>query len=161
MANISLDYSANLVFRNGDDSFRKYTYRDIGTSNIREYKDPKTKQNKINDVDTSNYDETAIKQSLINLFIFRPGEQILQPEFGNELYRYLYEPFMSFTTDKIVRTIKQMVERWEPRIQITDIPVEVDEEAQCYYMQLKYIIPTLQKESSILLNLNRNQMEVK
>lgn len=161
MSNISLDFSANEVFRKGEDSFRKYTYRDIGTQNIRSYTDPETKQMKIIDIDTSNYDEAAIKQSLRNLFNFRPGEEILQPEFGNELYRYLYQPVISFTTDKIVRTIKQMVERWEPRVQIIDIPIEADEEQQCYYIQLKYLIPTLQKESSIMMNLNRNQMEIK
>ena len=93
MANISFDYSANLVFNKGEDSFRKYTYRDIGTENIRSYKDPITKQTKIVDIDTSNYDEAAIKQSLKNLFNFRPGEEILQPEFGNELYRYFYKLF--------------------------------------------------------------------
>jgi hypothetical protein len=31
MSNITFDYSANLVFNKGEDSFRKYTYRDIGT----------------------------------------------------------------------------------------------------------------------------------
>lgn len=160
MANITFDYSANLVFNKGEDSFRKYTYRDIGTENIRSYKDPITKQIKIVDIDTSNYDEAAIKQSLKNLFNFRPGEEILQPEFGNELYRYLYQPVISFTTDKIVRTIKQMVERWEPRIQIVDIPIEADEDEQCYYIQLRYLIPTLQTESSIMMNLNKNQMRV-
>lgn len=161
MANVSFDFSAGAVFRKGEDSFRKYTYRDIGTSNIREYKEQKTKENKIDDVDSSNYDQAAIKQSLKNLFMFRQGEQILQPEFGNQLYRYLYEPFMSFTTDKIIRTIKQMIERWEPRIQIVDIPVEVDEQHQCYYLQLIFLIPTLQKESSVYLSLNKTQVEVR
>lgn len=161
MANISFDYSANLVFNKEEDSFRKYTYRDIGTNNIRSYQDPITKQKKIIDIDTSNYDGDAVKQSLKNLFSFKPGEQILQPQFGNELYRYLYEPVISFTTEKIARTIKQMVERWEPRIQILDIPIEADEQQQCYYIQLNYFIPTLQIESSIMMNLNKNQMEVR
>lgn len=161
MANLTFDYSANLVFNKGEDSFRKYTYRDIGTQNFRSYIDPKTKQLKIIDIDTSNYDETAVKQSLKNLFNFRPGEEILEPQFGNELYRYLYEPVISFTTDKIVRTIRQMIERWEPRIQIIDIPIEADEDEQCYYVQLKYLIPTLQKESSVMINLSRNQIEMR
>lgn len=161
MANISLDFSANAIFKKGEDSFRKYTYRDIGTQNIRSYKDPVTGQFSLDDVNTSNYDEAAVKQSLINLFSFRPGEEILQPEFGNELYRYLYQPVINFTTDKIVRTIKQMIEKWEPRIQIIDIPIEADEDQQCYYIQLKYVIPTLQKETSIMLNLNKNQVEVR
>ena len=160
MANVSLDFSANMVFNKSEDSFRKYTYRDIGTDNIREYKDSKTGQQKINDMDTSNYDETAIKQSLRNLFSFRPGEQILQPEFGNELYRYLYEPVMEFTTDKIIRALKQMIEKWEPRIQITDIPIEADEQEQCYYIQINYLVPTLNKETSVSVTLNKNQVSV-
>lgn len=161
MANKSFDFSANAIFKKGEDSFRKYTYRDIGTNNIRSYKDEVTDQLKIIDIDTSNYDDGAIKQSLRNLFNFRPGEEILQPEFGSELHRYLYQPIMSMTADKIVRTIKQMLERWEPRIQVLDIPIEADEEEQCYYVQIKYLIPTIQEESSIMMNLNKNKIQMR
>ena len=160
MANVSFDFSANSVFRKGDDSFRKYTYRDLGTQNIRSYKDKTTSQLKIIDIDTSNYDDSAIKSSLRNLFNFKPGEEILQPEFGNELYRYLYEPVMDFTTDKIVRTLKDMLERWEPRIQVLDIPIEANEQDQSYYIQIKYLVPTLSKESTITLNLTKTQVKV-
>lgn len=160
MANKTFDFSANAVFRQGEDSFRKYTYRDIGTQNFRSYTDPQTKQLKIIDIDTSNYDETAIKQSLTNLFNFRPGEEILQPEFGNELYRYLYQPAVSFTADKIVRTIKQMIEKWEPRIQVIDVPIEVDQQGLCYYLQINYFVPTLDKNSSALIKLEQNQVSV-
>ena len=161
MANKMFDFSANAIFKQGEDSFRNYTYRDIGTDNIRSYKDRVTNQLKIIDIDTSNYDDGAIKQSLRNLFMFRQGEEILQPEFGNELYRYLYQPIMSMTADKIVRTIKQMLERWEPRIQIVDIPIEADEQHQCYYVQINYLIPTLQTQSSIMLNLNKTQIQMR
>ena len=161
MANISFDFSANAIFKQGEDSFRNYTYRDIGTDNIRSYKDPETKQLKIVDIDTSNYDEAAVKQSLKNLFNFRPGEEILQPQFGNQLYRYLYQPVIDFTTDKIARTIRQMIEKWEPRIQIIDIPIEADQDQQCYYIQIKYLIPTIQTKSSIMLNVTKNRLEVR
>lgn len=155
MANISLDFSAAKIFNNGDNSFRDYIYRDIGTNNIKNYKDPDGVI-KIYDIDTSLYDDGAIKNSLINLFMFRPGQQILKPEFGNQLYKYLYQPMLQFTADKIVRTLRDMIQKWQPRITILDMPIQTDSENNTYYIQINYYIPTLKQKSSINIAINKN-----
>ena len=36
-------------------------------------------------------DIEAVKNSVINIFTWRPGERILLPEFGNNLYRFLHK----------------------------------------------------------------------
>ena len=59
------------------------------------------------------------------------------------MYRYLYEPINKYTADKICRTIRQMVENWEPRIQLIDIPIKAVEDEGTYYIQLKYEVPGL------------------
>lgn len=153
MANIELDYSATPIFKNGQNSFRKYTYRDIGTSNILSYKGVNGEK-RIYDANTSNYDNDAIKTALRNLFTFRPGEEILEPEFGNSIYMYLYEPASQFVADKITRTIKDMIYRWEPRIQIIDTPIELDPDDNSYYIQIKYYAPMLELQSSVTLAIN-------
>lgn len=97
----------------------------------------------INTINTANYDHNCIKTALNNIFNFRLGEEILEPMFGNDLYRYLYEPMNKYTADKINRTIRQMIEDWEPRIEIVDLPIEGDSETMTYHIKLKYFVPAL------------------
>ena len=75
--------------------------------------------------------------------------------YGNDLYRFLYEPANKYTTDKIIKTIISMIETWEPRISITDIPVTVDEDDGTYYIKIMYYIPGLKKEDTFDLNLSK------
>mgnify|MGYP003571242717 CR=1 FL=1 len=127
MANLSFDFSNNAVF-NRDKDTKTYIYRDIGTENFQLVRRPtenfSDKQTlKLYSVNTSNFDEQAVKSALNNIFKFRLGEEILEPMFGNDLYRYLYEPMNKYTAEKISKTIRQMIGAWEPRINIIDIPI--------------------------------------
>ena len=127
MANLSFDFSNNVVF-NRDKDTKTYIYRDIGTENfqlIREQSENFSEEStlKLYSVNTSNFDEQAVKSALNNIFKFRLGEEVLEPMFGNDLYRYLYEPMNKYTAEKISKTIKQMIGTWEPRITIVDIPI--------------------------------------
>ena len=36
-----------------------------------------------------------------------------------------------------------MVEKWEPRVQLIDIPIKAVEDETTYYIQLKYEVPGL------------------
>ena len=159
MANILLDYSTNKVFQK-DNTTKSYTFKDIGTNNLKVYnninKETNETQIKIYDANTSTLDETAIKSSLTNLFMFRIGEEILEPTFGNDLYMYLYEPMNNNVANKIIKTIYQMIEQWEPRISIIDIPIIADEENQTYYIKIVYSIPQLQKEDTYEFGLTKN-----
>lgn len=154
MANIILDYSSTNIFHNGQNSFRKYTFRDIGTNNI------KLINNKIKDINTSNYDKDCIKTALTNLFKFKPGQCILEPEFGNQLYRYIYEPMNKFSQQKIIKTIKSMIQDWQPRIQVQQLPILIDELNQTYFIQIIYIIPLINESDSINVSINKNGTEV-
>lgn len=106
-------------------------------------------------LNTSNINSDCIKASLKNIFNFKRGEMILEPMFGNDLYRYLYEPMNKYTADKITRTIKQMIEDWEPRIKILDIPIIGDDEEMSYFIQLKYLIPELDEVDSFDITLRQ------
>lgn len=69
MANINLDYSTISIFTK-EQGVSTFTYKDIGTSNIRF--EEKNKIKYINDNNTSNINEAAVKNSLKNLFEFIP-----------------------------------------------------------------------------------------
>ena len=135
MANLSFDFSNNVLFKRDKDT-KTYIYRDIGTENFqlvrtpsKALSDPETV--KLYSINTSNFDKRAVESALNNIFRFRMGEEILEPMFGNDLYRYLYEPMNKYTAEKISRTIKQMIGTWEPRISIIDIPIVGIEDTRC------------------------------
>lgn len=58
----------------------------------------------------------AVKNSIKQIFTWIPGERIINPEFGSNLRKYLYEPITEENQERIVAEIRQCALRWEPRI---------------------------------------------
>lgn len=63
----------------------------------------------------------AIKNSLYNIFSWYQGERILDPEFGNSIYKYLYEKINDFTSEQIISLIHTTIAKYEPRVIVDDI----------------------------------------
>ena len=153
MSNINLDYSIVTIF-DKEKGVSTFTYKDIGTSNIRF--EEKNKVKYINDNNTSNINEAAVKASLNNLFSFIPGQRILDPNYGNSLYQFLYEEINTYTADKIGKTLRSLIAKYEPRITITDIEIVPEVDDSSYYIVLKYKINSLGTDSSTILSMNSN-----
>ena len=90
-----------------------------------------------------NIDLRAIEGGITNIFLFAKGERIIQPEFGSSIYQHLYEPINEFTAEKIVRSIREDFERWEPRVNIVKIDVTPYEDQNTVYVQVFYTVPAL------------------
>lgn len=153
MSNINLDYSIATIFEK-EKGVSTFTYKDIGTSNIRF--EEKNKVIYINDNNTSNINEEAVKASLNNLFSFIPGQRILDPNYGNSLYQFLYEEINTYTADKIGKTLRSLIAKYEPRISITDIEIVPETDDSSYYIVLKYRINGLGTDSSTVLSMSSN-----
>lgn len=153
MSNINLDYSIATIFEK-EKGVSTFTYKDIGTSNIRF--EEKNKVRYINDNNTSNINEEAVKVSLNNLFSFIPGQRILDPNYGNSLYQFLYEEINTYTADKIGKTLRSLIAKYEPRISITDIEIVPETDDSSYYIVLKYKINGLGTNSSTVLSMSSN-----
>jgi len=71
------------------------------------------------------YDFYALRNAVRNLFLTVPGQKILEPEFGINLRRYIFEPMTESSSYDIKDEIYRGLKRWESRIvpvQITVIP---------------------------------------
>lgn len=91
----------------------------------------------------------AILNSLHNIFTWRPGERILNPEFGSRLYTLLYEGITPETEERIAAEIRSCVSEWEPRVQIVEIRdiSTIDEtEDNTIRLEVVFIIPQLSDE---------------
>jgi len=91
----------------------------------------------------TNDDYDAIKIGIRNIFSFLPGQRILYPDFGNILYKYLYEPINSITSKNIKNEFTKMLVKWEPRISIIDLQVVPDEDHSQYNISLTYKVEIL------------------
>ena len=69
------------------------------------------------------YDESAIKNSLRNLFNTRPGQRILFPEYGLDLNHILFEPITDFNARLLGETIVTAVKLYEPRVRVLNCNV--------------------------------------
>ena len=85
------------------------SYKDI---NITFKKHPVT-----NDVVVSK-DASAIKQAIVNLLLTNKGERLMNPEYGSDIRRYLFEPLDYGTSALVKQNIVTTIGRFEPRISV-------------------------------------------
>ena len=73
-----------------------------------------------NDVVVSR-DASAIKQAIVNVLLTNKGERLMNPRYGSDIRRFLFEPLDYGTGFQIKANIRDTLERFEPRISVLDI----------------------------------------
>lgn len=137
---------------------QKYLYKDLflDLENRVYYNTPIAKQHNLNDVQAL-YDVNAIKSSITNIFLTSPGQKVLNPEFGIDLRRFLFEPITESNAYFIRTDITRNLPRQEPRIIVTGVSVIANIDDQQYDITLQIDIPQLNVTGlSIRGNLNSN-----
>ena len=69
---------------------------------------------------TKKVDEEAIKSSLRNLISTKNYERPFHPEIGCQIFSLLFENFTSVTSQVMRKTIQDVVNKFEPRVDILD-----------------------------------------
>ncbi|NEQ68644.1 MAG: GPW/gp25 family protein, partial [Symploca sp. SIO2D2] len=73
-------------------------------------------------------DETDVLQSLEIILSTRPGERVMQPNFGCELSQFLFEEISQGLITKIKGLISDALLYHEPRIDVDEVEVDDTEE---------------------------------
>lgn len=73
---------------------------------------------------TKRYDESAIKQSIVNLIMTNFQERLFHPEIGSHVQAMLFEPFTELTRGMMIKAITETVVNYEPRAQLIDVIVK-------------------------------------
>ncbi|GHJ37424.1 GPW/gp25 family protein [Streptomyces sp. TS71-3] len=55
-----------------------------------------------------------------------PGERPMRPEFGCGIHDYVFAPGDGATAGRIAYEVRIALERWEPRIEVTDVVIAFD-----------------------------------
>lgn len=98
--------------------------------NTRTYKDldfnftlhPKTK-----DVSVK-YDEEAVKQSIRSLILTRNFERPFRSEIGSQITNLLFEPASPLVTAMIEKSVRDVINNYEPRAVLLDVTVGYKED---------------------------------
>lgn len=75
---------------------------------------------------TKKVDEEAIKASIRNLISTRHYERPFHPEIGCQIYSVLFELFTPLTRQVMIRTLRDVIEKFEPRVELISIRLDED-----------------------------------
>lgn len=108
----------------------------------------------IRDLQTDN-DESAIRNSIFNLFNTIPGQNLLNPGYGLNLAKYLFEPASTTVARQIGQDILKNIGIYEPRVDVQNVNVEVNVDEQMYTVTLSILIPQFNQNINIPGTLNQ------
>ena len=83
----------------------------------------------------------AVKTNIKNLLYTNVGERIMQPTFGTDLYKILFEPMTDMLTNDISDVIREAVNEWLPYVIMQEIKVDLSPDnldRNEYHVSLKF-----------------------
>ena len=100
-------------------------------------------------------DVNAVKQSLNILMQTNFYERPFEPEKGANLRGYLFEPMSNLLAGLIQKTIKNIIETYEPRAKIETITVRANFDTNSYDVTLRYFVVGIDRPQTLTANLKR------
>lgn len=123
---------------------KNYLYKDINfdLSPSMSFNNQLNRQEYLKDVQAL-YDVEAVKNSVKTAFLTSPGDKLLNPLYGVDLRRYIFEPVDDFLAMIMQDDIETKLPQMEPRITIKDVQVVGDPDTNTYYIHLQIDVPSL------------------
>ena len=85
-------------------------------------------------------DKAAIVQSITALLLTNKGERPFQPNLGCGITESLFEPLDYATAGMIRSQVYEVIERYEPRIDVDTVRVTPDEQNNGYSVEMTFTI---------------------
>lgn len=71
-------------------------------------------------------DDKLIRNDILQLLLTAPGERVMRPDFGSEVRNHLFGQMDETSKSTLISSIRNAMEKYEGRVQVTDINVEYD-----------------------------------
>lgn len=102
---------------------------------------------------TSTYaSRDAIKTNLINFFLTAKGERYLNPTFGSEIKRFLFEQATTSNVKLIEQAIRQEIKVFFPRIEPISISTTADPDRNTLQFSMNYTVKQTNIEDEVVIN---------
>ena len=103
------------------------------------------------------YDENAIKTSLKNLILTRNFERPFHSEIGSPINALLFEPPSPMLNITLQRAIVDVVNNFEPRVDLLDVNVLSSPDENSLYVTITFKIVNTQQPLTLDLTLERTR----
>jgi phage baseplate assembly protein W len=70
----------------------------------------------------------SVRQAILLLLATRPGERVMRPDYGCDLFKLVFAPGDNTTAGLAMHYVREALARWEPRIDIAELDANVDPE---------------------------------
>ncbi len=81
-------------------------------------------------LDLNSDEASAIKADLMHLILTRKGQRLYLPDFGTDLLKFIFEPEDGMTLDDIKQEITNVVKKYLPKLNITNISVDQSSDSE-------------------------------
>ena len=110
----------------------------------------------VGDVSMS-YDDQAVIRSVRNLLLTNFYERPFQPNLGGNIDKLLFEPVNNLTAGQLKEEIINVVDNFEPRVNIQELVISPQEDQNAYSITLYFYIGNNTELSTIGLILKRSR----
>lgn len=69
-------------------------------------------------------DHASVRQAIFILITTIPGERVMRPDYGCDLHKLIFSPNDNTTAGLAIYYVRQAIDRWEPRVQVTYIDAD-------------------------------------
>ena len=108
----------------------------------REFKDPKL------------YDVELVKHDLLNHFNIRKGEKLENPDFGTNIWLYVFDPLDEETKNLVIEDVETVV-NYDPRVTLDQIEVQESDHGLSVKMTVLYIGYAIGETINLLFDQNQ------
>jgi phage baseplate assembly protein W len=84
--------------------------------------------------------DAAIISSMLNLLQTGKYERLMQPDIYSGVRRHLFEPIDNITSSALSNEIRNVIDKYEPRVSLTTVNVTPDYDSQGYSCTLTFFI---------------------
>lgn len=102
-------------------------------------------------------DEQAIKASVRNLIMTANYEKPFHPEIGSPIKSLLFELSTPLLPILIEKAIRQTIDNFEPRVNLTDVSARLSDDNNAVYVVVEFTIINTSTVQTVNLTLNRTR----
>ena len=93
----------------------------------------------------------SMRQSIMMLLTTIPGERVMRPDYGCDLYRLIFSPNDDTTAGLAIYYVRRAIERWEPRVEILELDANPEADSGQLLISLQYRIRESLRTDTLML----------
>jgi hypothetical protein len=100
-------------------------------------------------------EQASVRQAILLLLSTMPGERVMRPDYGCDLHKLIFSPNDNTTAGLAIHYVRQALDRWEPRIQVTHLDADPNpNEPGRLDIVLEYRLRTMKRTDELTFSIN-------